>query len=295
MTHTALAALVAVVSAAAYGLSGALQHRADRQAPLADTMSPRIVLEVLHRPMWLTSLLAVAVALAGQALALSMAPLVLVQPILVSGAVFGAIFAAVLARHRPDLTVVLGAAGAVAGLSALLVLAQPSEPDSHSHVGLSDAWPLAVGLAALLALCLALARHPPTPVAQTISLAVATGVMYGINAGLAKVALDRLSSDGFVALLTSWPLWAVAVIGPLGFVLNQQAFTVGTAASPAIAIITVLDPLVGLAIGVLWLGESLRHDDGRLVGEILAFVVVIASIAVVAHRAPQAAAQEQAG
>ncbi len=287
MTKMIVAVVAATLAAASYGLSGALQHKADRDAPQTDTLSPRIIVEVIQRPLWLLSLLAVAGAVAGQGIALWAAPLILVQPILVSGAVFGAVFAALLERQRPDRLVVLGALAAVAGLSAFLVLARPSEPSQTAPPSWGTVWPLAVVFAGLLAGCLILALRPPTAQTRTLALALAAGLLYGINAGLAKIALDLLGRSGFVALLTSWPLWAVAVAGPLGFLLNQQAFSAGVAASPAMAVITVTDPIVSLGIGIVWLGETVAHSGGRLVGEIIALAVVVGAVAALARRAPQ--------
>ena len=294
MIPMVIAVVAATVSAASYGLSGALQHRVDREAPERDTMDLRVILDVIHRPMWLASLIAVLVAVAGQALALATAPLVLVQPILVSGVVFGAVFAALLQRQRPDRLVLLGALGAMGGLSAFLLLARPSQRTGTQVLpSVGVAWPLTVVFAALVGGCLALALRPPTPQTRTLALALASGVLYGLNAGLAKLALGQLTTSGFVGMLTSWPLWAIAVVGPAGFVLNQQAFATGVAASPAMAVITVTDPLVALGIGVVWLHESIRYSGGRLAGEIAAILVVMAAVAVLARRAPQAAQSEE--
>ena len=57
--------------------------------------------------------------------------------------------------------------------------------------------------------------------------------------------------------------------------------------APALATITIVDPLVGIAIGVAWLGEKLDSSPPVLVGEAISAVVVIAGIAVLAHRGTQ--------
>jgi drug/metabolite transporter (DMT)-like permease len=282
----ALAAAVAVVAAVAFGLSGALQHRADRRAR-TDPGGGLVVTAVVRNPLWLLSLGLVALAVAAQALALALAPLVLVQPILVTGVIFAAVSAALLDRRPPDRLVITGAAGCSAGLAAFLVLSRPGEGHATGLPPITRLWPLALGLGALLVLCLLIVARRPSEQARTICLALITGILYGANAGLAKLALGQLAEGGLPALLTTWPLYALVVIGPTGFVANQQAFAAGAAPSPAVAVITVTDPLVSLGIAVSWLGEPVRWEGPFLMGEILALLVIVLSVAVLARRAPQ--------
>ncbi|MGH3784333.1 MAG: DMT family transporter, partial [Pseudonocardiaceae bacterium] len=64
-------------------------------------------------------------------------------------------------------------------------------------------------------------------------------------------------------------------------------FQQGTLIAPALAIITIVDPLVGVAIGVSWLGEQLASSPAVLAGQMISVVVVIGSIALLAHRGTQ--------
>jgi drug/metabolite transporter (DMT)-like permease len=124
---------------------------------------------------------------------------------------------------------------------------------------------------------------------RTLALAVAAGVLYGVTAGMVKVALQSLD-HGVGAMFTSWPIYVVAVCGPLGFLLNQNAFQAGIALAPALAVIIVLDPLVGIGIGILWLGERLRDGWPAVLGQVLALVVLSVGVVILSHRAPQVAA-----
>jgi nitrate reductase gamma subunit len=76
-------------------------------------------------------------------------------------------------------------------------------------------------------------------------------------------------------------------VGPLGFLLSQNTFQKGTLIAPALAIITIVDPLVGVAIGVSWLGEQVASSPAVLAGQMISVVVVIGSIALLAHRGTQ--------
>jgi hypothetical protein len=119
---------------------------------------------------------------------------------------------------------------------------------------------------------------------------LAAGLVYGVTAAVAKVTIAQFSS-GFVAVVTHGSLWALVVLGPLGFLLNQNAFREGKLASPALAVITVTDPLVGLAIGLLWLNETIATGAAAITGEVAGLLAMVVGVWLVAHRAPQVAAQ----
>jgi drug/metabolite transporter (DMT)-like permease len=237
----------------------------------------------------LLSLLANLGGSALQLLALSSGPLVLVQPLLVSGLVFAVVIRSMIARQPPAGKVVLGACMCAAGLAVFLLLAQPS--GGVDWLSFGQALPLAVGLAALLALLIGIASKFGGEI-RTFALALGAGVLYGVTAGVAKLALGVLHDDGFVALLQNWPLYAVLVIGPAGFLLNQNAYQSDRAMAPALAVITVTDPLVGIGVGVLWLQENLRSGVGPVFGEVFALFALAVGVWLLAHGAPQVEREE---
>jgi drug/metabolite transporter (DMT)-like permease len=287
LSDLAVAVPAALGAAAAFGLTGAMQHEATWRVRQREALHPSLLVDLAHQPLWLASLLANGAGIVLQWVALVTAPLVLVQPLLVTGLLFAVSFTALMRRQPPDRVVLFGAALCAAGLAAFILIAQPtaSRPPTLT---LGSVLPLAAGLAGLLAVCLNLAAHRPGPV-RTLALAVAAGVLYGVTAGMVKVALQSLD-HGVGAMFTSWPIYVVAVCGPLGFLLNQNAFQAGIALAPALAVIIVLDPLVGIGIGILWLGERLRDGWPAVLGQVLALVVLSVGVVILSHRAPQVAA-----
>ncbi|HEX6405103.1 MAG TPA: DMT family transporter [Pseudonocardiaceae bacterium] len=276
----------AVAGAASFGLASAVQQRATKQVPTTGTLDPRLLLELVRRPVWVLGIGTVIVGLSLQLVALAYGPLVLVQPLLVTGVLFGAVFSALLAHRRVDRLVVLGALGAVAGLSAFLVLARPTGGSTQLE---QDGWgllPLAIALGATVLVCLTAASRYHGAV-QVAALAAATGVLYGLTAGLMKVVTSQFRSGGPTEVFTHPVLYVVCAIGPMGFLLSQNTFQHGTLIAPALAIITIVDPLVGVAIGVSWLGEQVNSSPGVLAGELIAVLVIMGSVGLLAHRGTQ--------
>lgn len=275
----------AVAGAASFGLASAVQQRATKEVPTTGTLDPRLILELIRRPGWVLGVATVVVGLSLQLVALAFGPLVLVQPLLVTGVLFGALFSALLARHRVDRLVVLGSLGCVAGLSALLLLARPTGATRRADEG----WallPLALALAVLVLGCLAVAARFSGAV-HVAALAAATGVLYGITAGLMKVVTGQFRAGGLVEPFGHPVLYVVCAVGPMGFLLSQNTFQQGTLIAPALAIITIVDPLVGMAIGVSWLGEQVNSSPAVLAGQVISAVVLVGSVTLLAHRGTQ--------
>jgi drug/metabolite transporter (DMT)-like permease len=295
MTGTAtnlwIAFPAALGSAICFGMTGALQHTAARRVAARPALRPSLLIDLAHQPIWLLSLLANIGGSGLQLLALSSGPLVLVQPLLVSGLVFAVIIRSMMAHQPPAGTVVLGASMCAAGLAVFLLLARPS--GGIEWLSFGQALPLAAGLTALLAILLTIASRHGGEI-RTFALAGGAGVLYGVTAGVAKLALGLLQDEGVMPLLRSWPLYALLVIGPAGFLLNQNAYQSDRSMAPALAVITVTDPLVGIGVGVLWLQEDLHRGVGPVIGEVVALLTLVVGVWLLAHGAPQIARREAA-
>lgn len=275
----AIAVPAAVVGAALMGLASAAQAKATKEVPPVKTLDPGLLVKLAHRPLWLIGIVATIGGLVLQMVALGFGPLMLVQPLLVTALPFAAVFSSWLWHGRSDRVVLLGTLVCVAGLSGFLALAQPT---GGSNELVSDVGPLAVvlGLVALLGLGLSTVLRGT---GRVLGLALATGVFYGVTAGLMKVVAGQLRM-GPAEPFTHWALYVVCVVGPIGFLLSQNTFQQGQAVAPALAVITTIDPLVGVAIGIGWMGETAASGAGVLSGELLAAAVIVAGIAVVAYR-----------
>ncbi|MFI9457045.1 hypothetical protein [Amycolatopsis sp. NPDC052450] len=107
----------AVLAALALGISKALQHHATQTAPLGGLGTVAAARAVAGHPLWLGSVVANAAGIGLQWLALSSAPLAVVQPVLVLGLVFAVLVSGQIARRKPDRVVLAGTLLCAAGLA----------------------------------------------------------------------------------------------------------------------------------------------------------------------------------
>lgn len=277
----AVAVPAAIVGAACMGLASAAQARATHQVRSSRTLSPRLLYDLARRPVWLIGVGATLAGLGLQVVALGFGPLLLVQPLLVTALPFASFFAAVLVGRRLDRVIVFGAFTCVAGLSAFLLLARPTGgSDVLIHQAPLGELAFALGVIAAGGLVLSSVVRGT---AKVLGLALVTGIFYGVTAGLMKVVAGQLR-DGLGVPFQHWTLYVVCVVGPIGFLLSQNTFQQGMGVSSALAVMTTVDPLVGVAIGVWWLGESAASGVLVVAGEVAAALVIVAGIAVLSKR-----------
>lgn len=275
----------AVGAAASFGGAGLLQHHATHLVPERQPMNAALLRDLLRVSAFRFSLLAAVAGFGLQVLALHADPLAVVQPLLVTGVMFYLLYAA-LFLHRPvDAGLLAGAGLAVAGLTGFLLVAAPSA--GSATIGGDAVLPLALGLCVLVLAALWVSRRVPDRL-RPLPLAVATAVCYGVIAALVR-SLTSTSPLGFGALVQHWQLWAVVVVGPLGFLLNQNAFQEGRLGSVAVAIITVGDPLVSISLGIAWFGDTLRSGPWPVLAEVGTLAVMAGGIVLLTARAQQVA------
>jgi drug/metabolite transporter (DMT)-like permease len=284
----AAGAPLALGAAAAFGTCSVLQFRAARRVPQERAGQPRLLVRLARLPAWRWSVVLAAVAFALQVAALSLVPLILVQPLLVTGLVWYVLMFAAAERHRPDPALLAESALCLVGLAAFLAAAQPTRGVGRGLESLGSALLLGVAVVATIGLCLLVAlgldsRWRPLP------LALGAGVCYGVTAGLISSLTFHLQASP-LAVFGQWQAYAIAVLGPFGVLLSQNAYQAGPMGAPALATITVADPLVSIGVGLLWLDERIRTGTGPMVAQVLALAVVVVSVYLLARRAPRAAA-----
>jgi drug/metabolite transporter (DMT)-like permease len=280
---SAAGVVAALAAAMSFGIASVWQHYAAREAPLRRAGRPGLFMDLIRDRRWRWSVPLSALAFAFQVTALKLLPLVVVQPLLLTGLLWYVLVSAALEHRRPDPVMIIATAGCLAGLSALLILAHAA-PGTGQEMSLLAALPLGASLAAVVAICLALAATVGSRW-RSLPLALAAGVCYGVTAGLVRY-LSRYFADGLVAVLGHWQTYVVIVLGVVGVLLSQNAYQAGRLGSPALAVMTVTDPLVSIAVGLIWLGERTRTGTGAVTGQLIALCVLVGSVFLLSQRAP---------
>ncbi|RCV54772.1 DMT family transporter [Marinitenerispora sediminis] len=274
---------VAVAGALAFAAGAALQQRAAvHVSPGAGQVG--MLVRLSRDPVWLAGTVLSGCGLAGHMLALAHAPLMIVQPVNVSGLLFAVLISALVHRRRPRAAQIWGAAAITVGLVALLcVLPMPAEDprlDGGEPVGL----PL-IALAVMLA-CVWLSRYT-SGAARALALAVAGGVGYAVLSALARV-IGVGALDHPAGVLRPLTLVAV-VVGLLGALIIQNAYRTEHF-TLAYATLLICDPLASVVIGVLCLGEPLPSHPGAATVAALAGLLIAVGTAVLArHSRPHGA------
>lgn len=263
------AVLLGLASAVLFAIGSAVEQTTTQQEKQTRTFDPRLMLRLVRRPRWLLGWVPDLGGTVLQALALRIGALALVEPLLLAGVFLAVPLSSALQRQRPhprDLVVV--ALGAV-GLTAFLVAANPRAGVNRAPT--EDWLPVIAGLAVAFALCLVLAWRIPGAT-RGVLLGVGTGLLYGFSASLLKTITVQIT-DGFGVLFTNWQVYALALTGLAGLILNQNAFQSGRIAAP-LTTIALVDPIVGIVIGVTVYQERLALAGWRLPVVVLSGVLI---------------------
>jgi hypothetical protein len=280
---TAAGVAAAVGAALVFGVTSVAEQRSTKRVKEERTGSPRILLDLVRQPLWDIAIVGTIIGFALQVVALKYAPLAVVEPILVFDLVFAVLIAAYL-RRSADPVMLAGVGACVVGVAGFLVIARPTA--GRGTVSLAEAIWLGIGVVAAVTVCLMVGQSSDT--LRPLALALATGICYGLSAFLIKLVTSEASHGGLTHVLTNWPIYALAIAGPVGFVLNQDAFQSGTFIAPVMAIIVASDPLISIALAAVLLNERLSSSPGAIAGETICLILMTAGIIEIARHSPQA-------
>jgi drug/metabolite transporter (DMT)-like permease len=280
------ATILALLAAATFGATSALQHHAASQEERYQALDPRLVVRLARRPLWLAGVVCDGGAFVLQTLALVFGPLSLVEPLLTGGLFFAVPFEAALDRRRPHPQDLAAAALATLGLAGFLLVATPH---GGTFTSSARAWAPPAAVVGVLTAAALVAARGASPMRRATCLGLANGLLFGMTAGLLKACTDLMTSHP-ARLLTSWPLYALVTLGALGFILSQASFQ-DTLTAPLIAM-TLTEPVVGLALGVAVFHEHLAATGPRAAALAVAGVVMVAGVWLAVTSPARAAARD---
>lgn len=269
-----LVLVLAVSAACCLGFGFVLQQNAAQRAPLNDFLSPRLLLDLMKMPRWLGGIGLMVAGMVLGAVALGQGEISLVEPLLATNL----LFAMALSRHQTKQP--LGRQGwaglllLAGGVTTFIVAGEPrggtAVTDPFRH------W-LIIGAMIGLALLLTTYAKRSRLVAGPALLAVAAGLLYGVQDALTRVSGERFSEGGLLHVLTGWQPYAVLALGITGLLLVQSAFETASLRM-SLPALTAAQPIAGIICGVGFLGDQLRTDTGALAWEAAGLAAVVVGI-----------------
>ncbi|KAA9154732.1 DMT family transporter [Microbacterium lushaniae] len=246
------------------------------------------LLALLSRPSWVVGTVMLALAIACQLGALSVAPLILVQPLGAVALVVTTLLNARLSGHKPTRQSIIAIGACIGGILIFVTIAAFFA--TEHEVGTSELF-IILAILAVVIVVFAVLWVWLRKRMRALFYITAAGVIYGFVATLAKVVISRIQSGDFewLTLLCVVALLAAVAVGAY-FV--QTAYSVGPP-DLVIAGLTVIDPLVAVLIGLLVLGEASTAPVWALVGFAVAGAVAMWGVIQLTRHHPQIVSDSQ--
>lgn len=269
---------VGVLSAALVGLGYVLQQRVASTMPPSDVLRFRLLLDLMHKPLWWAG---IGTMVAGQllsALALQLATVAVVEPLISTSLLFALGFAAVLERHRLAWQEVGGSLLLSAALGVFIGVGNPHGA-AHHHQNRALIVLAVDVVVTVVALTVVIAKRRD-PVREAIMLAAGAGLLFGLQDVSTRAALVHADHHGVLSLLTS--LWTYLVLGAalIGILLSQSAFETARL-DYSLPPIAAAEPVAGIALGVTLLGDVVSVSVVGLLVESLCVVAMIVGVALI--------------
>ncbi|MHA7141636.1 MULTISPECIES: DMT family transporter [unclassified Arthrobacter] len=275
-----LAILLALIGACFLAVGAQRQGSAVRSNTGGLSLNSKGFVRLLRNPRWVLGLILLGIGMALNVVALSLASLTVVQPI---GAIALVITTVVNSKDqgiRINRATVVAIAACVSGSALFVLLAVNVTRKDHEVLPeqeLVTVLLLAVAVSVFGSLAVMFRRR-----LGAFAYILGAGVLFGFVAVLTKIiATHLLDSNGrFLLNVPPYTLVAIAVAAGLGSWFVQSAYATGPP-DLVIAGLTVIDPIVGIAIGIVILGE-LEPDVESVIAIAMGMAALVAIVGVIA-------------
>jgi drug/metabolite transporter (DMT)-like permease len=246
------------------------------------------LVSLLKRPSWLAGTVMLGAAILCQLGALALAPLIVVQPLGALALVITTLLNARVSGLKPTRKSIRAIIACVGGIFIFVTIAAfvATEQKVTDQQLITILLLLVVVIIVFAFLWIWLRKH-----AQALFYIVASGVIYGFVATLAKVVIKRLQAGNF-EWLTLLCLIALLAAVAIGAYFVQTAYSVGPP-DLVIAGLTVIDPMVAVLIGLIVLQEAATAPWPALVGFAVAGAIAVYGVISLARNHPQVISDSQ--
>jgi len=240
---------------AAVALAFGAQFQNDSVVKKSEEQKTRVglrqVLALFSKPRWLTGMSLLAAGAVLQISALTLAPLIVVQPLGGIALVITSLLNARATKTKINPPTWIAITLCTVGIAAFVSVA--SSVASEVKLDDSNLFQILIVLSVIVAIFSAL-FFTIGKKAKAISFILGAGVLYGFVASLIKAVVQRIIQGDF-----SWLTLVCAVITGLAVLLGGWFVQNAYASGPpdlVIAGLTVIDPMVAVCLGIVILGEA---------------------------------------
>jgi drug/metabolite transporter (DMT)-like permease len=242
----------------------------------------RQLFSLLSRPSWVFGTLMLGLAIVFQLTSLGFSPIIVVQPLGVVALVMTAFLNARLSKVSLDRKSIISIVLCVGGVFLFVVLAAFTARDRPiDELQLMVILIILAVVLAIFGVGFALLRKK----IRAVGYILGAGVLYGFVATLAKVVIKRFQQGDF-EWLTLVCLAGLLAAAALGGYFVQTAYSSGPP-DLVVAGLTVIDPLVAVAIGIVVLGEAAQAPGWAMVGYVITGAIAIVGVFGLARYHPQ--------
>jgi hypothetical protein len=287
-----LAIALAVLAAVALAFGAQFQNNAvDKNAHSSNGRGLHLkqLLRLITRPKWISGLGLMTLGMILQLAALSLAPLIVVQPIGAIALVITSLLNARATKTRLSRGIVISIALCTVGIATFVVVA--SGVAHQIKLSDDDVWTI-LGILIGLLIVFAISYFVGGRQAKPLTYIVGAGVLYGFVATLAKVVMVRIYSLQFdwLGILCLVALLAAVVLG--GWFV-QNAYASGPP-DLVIAGLTVIDPMVAVGIAVAILGEARDASLATILAFSISAAMAVSGVVTLSRVHPEVSAKTPA-
>jgi hypothetical protein len=299
-TSSPIGIALAVVAAVGLALGTQFQHRgvalvgAKTGGTGKTGLSFGQLRALLGRPSWVIGTVLLGLAIVLQLTSLTFAPLIVVQPLGAIALVITAIVNSRVTKTPLDRGSIRSIVVCVVGVGVFVTIAAfvaKKHPVTATQLAMVLII-LCVVLAVFITLFVLMRRRAPRPIFYVI----AAGVLFGFVVTLANVVIGRVQTilTGAFTLdsadiLTILCIIGLVIAGLLGTYFVQTAHS-SNPPDLVVAGLTVIDPLVAVAIGIIVLGEAANAPWWAILAFVAAAAAAIWGVVSLSRNHPQALA-----
>ncbi len=283
-----MAYALATLAAFANALSAVFQRIGVQNAPSDTTMSWALMRHAFRHFIWFAGLALIGVGFLLQAVALRFGQLTSVQPIVTTELLFLVLILGAWFRYRLTWREWTGALAAAGGLATFLVV---SAPGGGIATPTMRSWTVVfVAVGGLVVATAALGFTGPRWFRASM-FGASGAIMFALAAALTK-QFTTLVTEGWGHVFTNWVPYALLASGLIGLFLIQSSFHAGPITASQ-ATLTIVDPLMSVAIGIWLFHDHLDTAQWRLPVELAASVLVIVGVIVLSQSPLVAGAKDE--